>query len=250
MRIGTMVLALMMTGCNSAPGALEGVWLLNVTPALTQNCETTVTENYTDGTPKDDADSGLFWEYTNDGSMSPSSGFARITKGADGGRVMVFNGAVMLGTKEGKVWTFTSTGNTNATSAVNHVSDAYEFSIAQVADSVQTMAFTLAGKRFEGGTWSSQTTNDTTYTETDEWNPDTVPLLAGQTPSTTYLETNLGQPYVNRPTDRDCGGDACSLQVVEVCDSSNTLDGEWTNLDGDDAFDGVNFSGNPAGYNP
>jgi hypothetical protein len=243
----TGALVVLLSGCNGAGGGLEGVWLFELVPMSTPECDTEITENFKDAKPAE-TDTFEEWTFSTEGENSPIAGFAQFAAAKNGEMIMVFDGAIYRGASEKSDWTFTWEGTTDEVNSQEH-NAGYTYRISQVAASTRTFTFSLQKGMLSGGAWKLATDEDTLWEETDEWDVSNN-VLVGQIPAPNYLVDEFGALYINQPNKRDCNDALCDIQLVQTCETSAAFTGYWTGYSEEGAYDGINDALQPAGYNP
>lgn len=211
-------------------------------------CDQQVTENATDAVQcPDDTNSEFTTEQTWDGPDTIVTGeIVKLSYSGEEGytHALVFQdlgegGAdlELWGFKDGKTWHFEQVTTEDHSTTVDHNSGDYSTTDTQHSESVIAVDGEFSGGEFTG-TFSVDTTDDLTVTETDEWTPADIgifnPRLNQYVVAANLCETGSEPSYYSySPLDADCTGGDCSIQIVQTCSSGDlALSGYLTSDDG------------------
>lgn len=225
MRIASALLALAalpLSGCIFA--SPRGIWLLTFTfdDNTTSECETTITENFTDGyVPGADSPTQSDWTYTETVDPPDALGFAQIETTAAGQGVLVFGGAAYPGTKEKDQWVFEWADQSTDKATAEH-STGYELTETVSSNSSLTLTMTQSGPNASGVLQSKDTSTDA-WTESDDWEDEVADTIGtiGQIPSADWLvymdDNDNERPQENAYDEDECDGSTCELTVKDTC---------------------------------
>jgi hypothetical protein len=238
------LLALSSLFALSACGGESGeIWLFSVDSKPASECSSTVIENYTVGDPPSGTTSG-FWEYTEDIVTSPTMVFGQLLTTTGGEAVLIIGGKTYTGEKVKGTWEFSYDLFTDGTDSQRHATG-YEFASNGRDSLMVAITANIKGAKMTG-TWSTSTSVDVTYTETDEWDV-TSGIMTGQSPAADYLVDNMGVWVINSPNEDDCTGDTCSLQIIETCASASSFTAVKVDAHQEGAFAALEDAGQQPG---
>ncbi|MES2644971.1 MAG: hypothetical protein V4850_36125 [Myxococcota bacterium] len=237
MALFTVALALM-TGCSSP----SGIWLVRVAYDADAGveCESNITENFTDGhvPDADEPDNDSEWTYEQSTTGSDTLLFAQIETTAPNQAVLVWGGEVLPGEWDGETWSF-SWADTSGNEERSEHEDGYRF-IESDEDTSEALVTLTFGK---GGTASGNLTASSllssSWVESDEWDEDDIGGSSGAIPSSTYLVYDEdGDEYTqyNRADEQECDDDDCRLTVATECSGTNTFSATRTDFQDEDAY--------------
>lgn len=220
--------------------------MIQVTPVeLSEDaCTTTGTENFDNGEfPEDDVTTDETWEYTETHVSADLLYFVQIETTLSGEAVLMVGSEAYPGVKKDKSWAFTWESATSDAATATHQSG-YTYAESVGRTSETTFTITPDGD-VAVGTVKGTSAASESYTETDEWNPDTTDIMGGQIPASAYLvaTTEEGDPPVNRSGQADCSGANCEITVSTTCASEQDFDAVLTDYKEEDAYDYLMRSG-------
>ena len=235
-----MTILLALTGCSDP----TGIWLFQLETG-DFDCEETISENYNDGSVPGGTSGTSDWTNTYTETVSPALAFGQITQHSAKEGVLVIFGEVYPGTLDGGVWTFQWTHEQSSEDTDSH-SDGYSYSESVVGTSTTTWSLDISG---DDATGSVSGDEDTTvgWTESDEWDPTENGIFGSQIPSDMYLVDSDGFGVVSTDDESDCSSDDCELSVSTVCSGSTPISATWSGFLEEDAYEGVNTSGQDYG---
>jgi len=228
------LVALGTTACGSAC-CLPGLWYIKIGNVQTSDSEFDCDENFDNAScPEADGDEGEY-TFTSDATESEQLIIVEILEGPSGNKILVRDGMIYPGTQDGKVWTFSWTRQETGDSTVEHESGDYEETAS--VDGQITETFTL--ERGKGniymGSWSLQSSVESKWTQTDEWDEDEIPddpLEADpplSNPFDDYLEVDEDADtdvfFVENTPDEDCSSSDCELTITQNSSASADLMG-------------------------
>ncbi|MCB9763163.1 MAG: hypothetical protein H6739_25530 [Alphaproteobacteria bacterium] len=238
-----------LTGC--AQGKAEGVWHFYLTWASSDDaCATELTHNFTNLFTPEEEEIENPWTTTSEVTRSDSEFFGSLSESGEN-LILVFNGTVFEGNKNGDAWVFRADSYTQSSDTDTHETG-YTYSITtdQAAD------YIISGAIKSGvfnGTSSAEWSTVQGWTESDNWSQelaDTEIGTQGQIPSYNYLLRDIEGsvvPAYNTFDRADCTSDPCTLTLSSDCSTSYDLVGYQTDLKWDD-FEVVAGAGQGSGY--
>lgn len=218
----------------------DGIWMVQATPVdLSEDaCTTTGTENFDHGVfPTDEATTDETWEYTETHVSADVLYFVQIETTGSGEAVLMVGADAYPGVEKDKSWVFAWESTTSDASSATHQSG-YTYSESTMTTSSTTFTITPDGDVAVGNV-NGSSVDSATYSETDEWNPDTTDILGGQIPADAYLvaENEGDDPPVNRSGQVDCSGTSCEITATVTCAVEQDFDATLTDYDEEDAYD-------------
>lgn len=236
-RLAPLAPALLLAAC--APGP-DGIWLLEVPWEDGGGCESSISENFTDGyIPGESGDGTSEWTYSDAYEGADSISFAQIETYGDGTAVLVVGTAAYPGVKEGEEWVFTFEKETTQADWADHDSG-YGWKITQntKSDATYTFSFETADRALVDVEGSS--TDTVLWQESDEWDIDDVGVYSQLLfeDYVVYDDPDDGQrDQENVYNEDDCTGAVCELQFVTSCSSSGEFTATLTDYDNSDYYD-------------
>lgn len=223
---------------------VDGIWYFVFDVDALSECTSTTTHNYADAevpAPADPPDSP--WTMTDTYDSSPSSSFGQIVYLDDGSAILVIDQLTYPGVETAGTWVFSWEDYSETTSSETH-EDGYSYTNDERDSSSTTMTMTIVGGSASGPVvWRS--TDERTWSETDQWDPAEVNLFDTQIPAGNYLDDPNGGSVTNLPDEADCSGSQCELQVTSTCSSDGTFTATETQYATQDVFDAVDTAGQP-----
>lgn len=234
------VATLGLAACGPGPDA---VWLVNVGTEEIVSSDVDCQENLntsdcpTEGEPPDSD-----WTRTRERSVSDGAFFAQILDGPKGEKVLVANGEVYVGEKDGGAWLFQWEGQETNDSVDKHISG-YEYSVEETLTTTTVFRLDLSGGTATGE-MVTEVKVDTTVTESDEWIAEDIGYSFGQLFN--ELPFGLTGDNTNTSTEQDCAAGDCTIAITATQETSAPISAIRTDA-GADGFEGVYDAGQESG---
>ncbi|MFT4979041.1 MAG: hypothetical protein ACI8S6_004951 [Myxococcota bacterium] len=159
-----MIVLLLMTACSSLPDG-EGIWLLQVPWLTADGCADELGHSFIDSYTPDEGR----WAEAEDTDDSDALMFSQIEVVSDEAAVMVLSKTVWPGVPSGEGWAFSWLGEDSHTESREY-EDGYRFLLEESRSIEATIQLKFDGDTVSGR-WQTESTADTTWTESDEWEP-------------------------------------------------------------------------------
>lgn len=244
------LLPLLLSGCATTPW---GTWAftLEVTAPEGDECETSVSHNYTGAHPPTPAAADEeVWQTTEDSEQSPQLFFGRLESYGQGSMLIIGTEALPGTHNEDGSWTFAWKGETSSDSTASHASG-YDYA----AHAESTAALRIKGSfntETFTGSYQPETSSLLKWDESDTWSDETAAYVGdnGESPVGTYLVLTGGDgtevPANNGRAVYDCETSDCALAVESTCEYHWSISGQLSEFTADDAG-WTQDAGQPAG---
>jgi hypothetical protein len=235
----TATLTALLALCTGCTGSESETWLLFLSAFSDQTTDYTCEENFRNGNcPADSTPVDSEWTYENTVERDTDRFFAELINGPSNNAYLVVGGEIFVGSRDGKVYTFTSDNFSDTEDKSTHDSG-YSYTEQYFSEGTTTVSLTMGKGDTLTGTLSGSQTTEQTWLETDTWVEDDVGYYYGQIPASGYLE---GTDPNNYPTESDCESSPCMLRLKSTGNASAPLQGVRTKAD-EEVYPGIDGAG-------
>jgi|GEM_PF-2959813 len=232
-----------------------GIWLLEIDPEGTLECEESLTHNFVNVLePATEEEEDANWTTEESGSESPELAFVQIEVGAGDMCVMLWDNRILPGTCKGSSWEFTwdssEVGSSSETHALGYTySHTYDHKVST------TISLDMSGSSGSGNLDSERATIDS-YIESDMW-AQAVGVPGGQMPVGNYLKVRGTDesgnvtitPATNTRPNSECAASECTIDANESCTTpSRKVRAVYYQFPEDADYDSVKNNTQSSGY--